>query len=68
MVAQDADIHFHGRFETLARIGPIPNDITKAVDLRDFLLTNVLQDNLQGFVVSVNVAEYRPSHGSLNGS
>ncbi len=45
------------QINTFPRIGAVPDDITQTVDLFDPLRPNILQDRLQGFQVSMDVAD-----------
>jgi hypothetical protein len=66
VVAQQAHVQIHHQIDTLGRIGPISDDIAKAIDLFDAALSDIRQHGLQCFKIAVYVADQR-SQGSHPG-
>src|SRR5262249_28781724 len=64
VVAQEGDpAALHHPVDTLTGVGPVTDDIAQAIDLGDLLRLDVVEDDLQGFEVPVDVTDQSTTHG-----
>src|SRR5262249_18458810 len=47
----------HHQVDTFARVGSVADDVAEAIDLGDVVFVNVPQDGLEGFQVTVYIAD-----------
>ena len=59
VVAEQHDLALHYLVDAFARIGTVTHYIAEAVNFLDIMLGNVLEDGLEGFEVTVDVADNR---------
>ncbi len=55
MIAEQANLSLHSLIDAFTRIRAVSDDIAKAVNVLNFLRTNICQDRLEPFEVAVNI-------------